>query len=73
MEKINWSKFDDYSEDTCYCKCGKVYRSHAKGVKIEGKFKMVTRKLCPGCGASVSNCRRYQSNPEIYTITEPKR
>ncbi len=66
--KIDWSIFDGEPESTCYCKCNKIYRSHAKAHFHEGNPYIVTMKKCPLCGESISNCYRIQSDPEAYTI-----
>ena len=66
-EQIDWSKFKDFSEHTCECRCGVVYRSHAKGT-VEDGWKMTTQKPCPGCGETVNNCRKYECDTEIVTI-----
>lgn len=69
MEKqINWSEFDKYPEDTVECTCGKVYRSHVKGVATNGSFMMATRVACPGCGRQVGHVRAARSDPEMWTL-----
>lgn len=70
-EKVDWSKFDQYPEDTITCQCGAVYRSHAKG-KIEvDAFVLYTRKPCPGCGKTSDHVRRVSSDPELVTLKAP--
>lgn len=64
MKKINWTKFTG-AEDTCYCRCGKVFRSHAKYVMSAAR--MVTRKECPSCGKN-NNCWRVASDSETIEI-----
>ena len=61
---IDWSKFIDF-EDTCHCRCGKVFRSHAKFV-IAVK-KVITRKPCPQCGKD-NDCMRVCSDREVMEI-----
>lgn len=61
---IDWSKFTGL-EDTCYCKCGKIFGSHAKYVMAVKK--MITRKPCPQCKKN-NDCWRVTSEPEIMTI-----
>ena len=64
IPEIDWSKFD-FSEDTCYCKCGKVYRSHTKFV---GEIsRPVSRKPCPGCGSRV-NMKKVSGDPELMEL-----
>lgn len=51
---IDWSPFDALPESTCECRCGAVWRSHAKTVVAPlpswtGSC-VVARKSCPGCG-----------------------
>lgn len=48
--EIDWSVFDQDPEATCTCRCGTVYRSHAKLVHDQGHFQHMARKSCPGCG-----------------------
>lgn len=68
--KIDWSIFKDGPENTCYCQCGKIYRSHAKvHLHSDQKLYTVTMKQCPKCGEAVNNCFRIQSDPEIYSIS----
>jgi hypothetical protein len=64
MPVVDWSVFDQYPENTCYCRCEFVYRSHTKIVNHEGKLVQVSRKPCPDCGKSVSNTKRVSSDPE---------
>lgn len=64
MHNIDWSKFIS-SEDTCYCRCGKTFRSHAKYVlSVE---KIITRKDCPSCGKN-NDCWRVASDSETIEI-----
>ena len=62
---IDWSVFDEYPEDTCSCRCGEVFRSHAKFVRDVSR--VITRKACPACGKN-SDFSRIESDPEKYTI-----
>lgn len=66
--KIDWSIFDNEPEDTCYCRCKVMYRSHSKVHMHENKLYTVTREPCLGCGESINNCYRIKSYPEIYSI-----
>lgn len=63
---IDWTVFDKYSEDTCYCGCGAVFRSHGKFVN-KPKCGLVTRKPCPACGKNDDICR-LSADPETFTI-----
>lgn len=72
MPEIDWSKFDDLPESTCWCKCdwGKaVFLSHVKAVvERGGKFwGLYSRKPCPFCGC-IDNLYRVESTPESFTI-----
>lgn len=46
---IDWSIFKPGDEATCYCRCGGVFRSYAKGIYKEG-CGTVTKEPCPKCG-----------------------
>ncbi len=61
---FDWSPFDKYSHNTCYCRCGTVFRAHSRFFKDYG---LVTRTPCPGCGKN-SDVRRASSDPETFTI-----
>lgn len=45
----DWTASDKYPEDTCECRCGAVWASHAKYVG-DPKPSLVTRRPCPACG-----------------------
>lgn len=66
--KIDWYTSDGEPGDTCYCRCGRIYRSHTRVKLVGGRMTAITRKKCPGCGEYISNCFRISSDPEIYTI-----
>ena len=66
-EEINWSIFDGDPEANCYCRCGKVFRSHAKGV-YKGSYRTITRKPCPGCGLN-NDCNQISSDPESFSLS----
>ena len=63
---IDWSIFNGDPEATCYCRCGAVFRSHAKGIYRVG-YRSVTRKHCPKCGQN-DNCNRISFDPESFTL-----
>lgn len=63
---IDWSKRDQFSEDTVECRCGVQFRSHAKAV-FGGGGRIVSRKPCPGCGATEWH-RASRSDPETYEL-----
>lgn len=63
MDNIDWSKFTG-AEDVCHCRCGKVFRSHAKFVIYVAR--MITKKKCPSCGKD-NDCWRVTSDPETMT------
>ena len=62
---IDWSSSDKYPEDTCSCRCGNVYRSHAKYTKEQG---LVSRKPCADCGKD-NDLRRVESDPESFSVS----
>jgi hypothetical protein len=66
MTEIDWTVLDEYPENTCYCWCETVFRSHAKFV-LKPEPGMRTRKPCPKC-ARDDNCRRISSDPETWTV-----
>ena len=61
---IDWSEFT-WSEDTCHCRCGEIFRSHSKYVMAVNKA--ITKKQCPRCGKD-DDCWRIISDPETMTI-----
>lgn len=61
---IDWSEFTG-AEDTCRCRCGKIFRSHAKFVMAAKG--MITEKPCPHCGKN-NDCRRVTSDPEVMEV-----
>ena len=61
---IDWSKFT-HSEDTCHCRCGEIFRSHAKYVATVKR--VITRKQCPECSKD-DDCWRVASDQETMTI-----
>ena len=66
-EDIEWPDFKPGDEMICHCRCGAVYRSFAKSAQVEGRWRGVTQKTCPGCGSYI-NCNRLQSDPEIMSL-----
>jgi hypothetical protein len=50
VEYDEWATFDKWPEDTCYCRCGAVFYSHARSAMVGGQVEMRSRKSCPGCG-----------------------
>lgn len=67
MVEIDWSPFDKYSEDTCTCRCGATFRSHAKSVLDGETLRLRSRKPCPACGRD-DNLGRICADPEYMTI-----
>lgn len=61
--EIDWSTFDKHPESECGCRCGGVFRSHAK---MQG-INLVSRKPCPDCGANNNLCRVLFA-PESFVI-----
>lgn len=68
MRKVDWSVFAGDPERRCGCRCGAVYRSHAKAVFDDGDPAIVTQKPCPSCGLQEGNCWSVRSDPELYEI-----
>lgn len=64
---IDWSKHDEYPENTVTCSCGSEFRSHAKAVFDGPKPTIASRKPCPQCGATRDH-RSSRSDPELMTI-----
>lgn len=61
---IDWSGFD-FSEDTCYCRCGEIYRSHTKYV---GEISLpVSRIPCPSCGSQI-NMKKISGDQETMQL-----
>jgi hypothetical protein len=65
-EPIDWTDFDGTSEQTCRCRCGTVFRSHAR-VRYDAGIRPIARKPCPGCGKS-DDLWAISSDPELFTI-----
>lgn len=61
----DWTKFDQYPEDTVSCRCGMLFRSHAAIDK--DTFRIVLRKPCPRCGRT-DDAWKVSSDPESMTI-----
>lgn len=64
---IDWTVFDQYPEQTCECRCGTVWRTHAKLVSGERGLHLITRKPCPGCGKPDA-VRKASSDPEQVIV-----
>jgi len=65
-DSIEWRAFDPYPENTVYCHCGAVFRSHTKAV-MRPVPRIISRKSCPSCGKD-DDLRRASSDPERMTI-----
>ena len=65
-EHIDWSVFDGDPKATCYCRCGAVFHSHAKGI-YKPPYRSVTRECCPQCGQN-DNCNRISFEPETFNL-----
>lgn len=65
MVNIDWGMFKEESDTTCYCRCGKIFRSHAMYAK--DLQKVISKDKCPSCLKN-DNCWRYQSDPESLTL-----
>lgn len=69
MNAIDWSIFDKWSENTVYCRCGAVYRSHTKMTTgDDGALHLHCRKPCPACGKSIDNHWKVSSDVEVMSI-----
>jgi hypothetical protein len=60
---IDWSIFDKWPENTCYCRCEAVFRSHSK-FHLD---RIISRRACPNCG-KYDELRRSSSEPETVTV-----
>lgn len=63
---IDWSAFDKFPQDTCYCRCGTAFRSHGKFVMAPSPG-IVSREPCPSCGKT-DDIAKVSSDPELYTL-----
>ncbi len=68
--QIDWAAQDKYPEDTCTCRCGTVYRTHARMIMVPTP-NIVARKPCPACGGIALT--RASSDPEAMTIDATQR
>lgn len=68
MESIDWSKFKGEPENTVYCRCAVIYRSHTKLVATANGFEHHSELPCPNCGKSVNNMLRVSSDPELQIL-----
>ena len=62
---FDWSKIEQYPKQTIECRCGAVFRAHARYSLIEGS--VVTKEPCPGCG-SFNTVRAARSDPEVWSV-----
>ncbi len=62
---IDWTMFDRWPEDTCFCRCGGIFRSHGKWIMSEKRI--IARSPCPKCGKN-DDCYRVKSDPETMEI-----
>lgn len=62
---VDWTPFDNYSENTVTCRCGAVYRSHVK-LTFNGNSPILwSRKPCPTCNLFEGNVQKASSDPEL--------
>lgn len=66
---IDWSRFGDEITQTCFCRCGAEFRSHAK-IDMTVR-KSVSKDPCPGC-EDHDNLRRVSSDPESWSLSGDK-
>ena len=62
----DWLPHLKFPEDTCYCRCGHVFRSHAR-IDMERR-RSISRKPCPGCEKH-DELRRVTSDQEVWTVS----
>jgi len=64
---INWDQFKGEPEDTCYCRCGMIYRSYTKMIRVlsvgdngtpKGQLVTVAQKPCPDCKRTEDHLKR---------------
>jgi hypothetical protein len=67
---IDWSRHDQYPEDTATCECGRSWLTHGKFVYAPAPH-VEARKPCPGCGKT-DKFARLSSAPELMAIRGPK-
>lgn len=65
IDKIDWSKHDQYPKDECECICGTSFMSHSKFI-MSDKPALLSREPCPSCGKH--DIRGSRSSPETFTI-----
>lgn len=74
---ILWDQFKGEPEDTCYCRCGKVYRSYTKMINIISRGNLgtpnvqlvvVAQKPCPGCKKTDGHLRRVSGDKELLSV-----
>ena len=53
VHSIDWRQFSYHPISTNRCKCGGEWRSHVKGVYINGNAILVAQKPCPDCGSHI--------------------
>lgn len=69
-EDRDWSAFAGQEIDqTCACRCGTDYRSHAKLFRTEDNqgFDHISRYPCPNCGRH-DDIRACYGDPESFTL-----
>ena len=64
MTGNEWAGHDQFSESTCFCRCGAVFRSHSRYSMVKG---LISRKPCPTCGETTTLVKA-SSDPEHMTI-----
>lgn len=67
LPNIDWTSFDKYAESSIVCRCGGIFRSHAKMKSGVTSMVLWTRKPCPSCGRHDSSIS-VKSDPEIMTF-----
>lgn len=66
VKTMDWSCFKDKPiTQTCSCRCGAEYRTHAK-INMDLR-RSVPLDPCPGCGRH-DNIRRTSDDPELWTL-----
>jgi hypothetical protein len=65
-EQVDWSVFTEPVSETCYCRCGGVFRSHTKMVHYGDTLVVVSKEACPVCGTH-TNFERVSCDPESFS------
>ena len=67
---IDWGPLLKYRAPEVECRCGAIFRRHAKGASVDGEFVVFLRNPCPVCEAA-TNPRRVSHDPEEWSFGGP--